>query len=90
MLFTTPGNKIITWKDTKTSSRSLNITTSSPIKISVGLKRIELRTLQLQTKLNSLFKIMQEAFDRLPMDGCGVMHILGEFVNCEGDIRTSK
>ena len=90
MLFTSPGNKIITQKDTETSNRSPIITTSNPICICVGLKGIELRTLQLQTKVNSLLKITQEAFDGLLVDGFGAMHILGESVNYEGDVRTSE
>ena len=40
--------------------------------------------------MNSLLKITQEAFDGLLVDGFGAMHILGESVNYEGDVRTSE
>ena len=90
MLFTTLGNKIITQKYMETSSRSAIIMTSSSICIREGLKRIELRTLQLQTKVNSLLKITQEAFYRLLVDVSRVMQKLGEFVNYERNVKTSE
>ena len=90
LLFTTPGNKIVAQKDTETSSRPLIITTSNLICISEGLKRIKLRMVQLQNKVNSLLNITQEVFDKLPMDVSRAMHILGEFVNYEGNVTTSE
>ena len=38
--------------------------------------------------MNSLLKIPQEAFDRLPMDVSRAMHKLREFVDCERNVRT--
>ena len=38
--------------------------------------------------MNSLLKITQEAFDRLPMDVSGAMYKLREFVDCERNVKT--
>ena len=40
--------------------------------------------------MNGLFKITPKTLDRLLVKRCRAMHVLGEFFDCESDVRTSK